>query len=91
MQNVKFNQCMNKQTKFYNFPAGFLIGLLSCGFLAAIIKGIIVGAIAGAIGGGIGAWIHHKWYLGILQRYLYWHFGINLSSKMPASYNRILM
>lgn len=91
MQNVKFNQCLNKQTKFYNIPAGFLIGLLTCGFFGVIIKGLVPGAIIAMIGGAIGGWIHQKSYIGILQSYLYWHFGLSAGSKIPASYNRILM
>ena len=73
MARRKFSTCLNLEPKLYNFSIGAIIGggvMLS---LFGVGKGLMWGLGAGAIGFGVGGYLSKQWFLGQMQRKLYWN------------------
>ncbi len=91
MTRRQFIDCLNKEHKAFNCSFGSLIvggiGLVLFGFG----KGLFWGFGASTVGFLVGGWISKQWFLGSLQRKIYWHLpfaDIWLDSNIPSSSNR---
>lgn len=94
MQRVKFNNCLNKEIKFWNISLGSLIGGGLLGSICWYLQNLLWFFGGGAIGFAIGGYLLHQYYLGNVQRFLYWHLPVSnilLGKKIPASHLRVLM
>ena len=91
MSRREFIDCLNKERKAFNCNFGSLIG---GGVLLALFgfgKGLFWGLGAGTAGYLIGGWISRQWFLGNLQRSIYWQLpfaNIWLDKNTPLSSNR---
>ncbi|RYE27411.1 MAG: hypothetical protein EOP45_01270 [Sphingobacteriaceae bacterium] len=94
MARVKFNSCLNKETKYYNTSLGTLVGGGVCGFVTLVIKGLVWSFVVGGIGMYLGSWLGTQWWLGNIQRWVYWQLPVSnwlFKSKLPKSYERNLI
>jgi len=94
MERVRFNNCLNKETKYWNLPFGALVGCGFIGGISALAKGVLWGFGGGAIGFIAGSIIARGWWNGSLQRFVYWNLPVSkvlLSNKIPQSHIRTLM
>jgi hypothetical protein len=93
MERVRFNNCLNKPVRFWNISIGSIVGGAVFGLIILCFKGVLWSFVSGVIGFVMGAWFMHKWVLGIIQRWLYWHLPLSrlISDSLPESYIRLLM
>ncbi|WP_341761815.1 hypothetical protein [Candidatus Tisiphia endosymbiont of Thecophora atra] len=94
MERVRFNNCLNKHVRFWNISIGSIVGGISFGLIILCFKGVLWSFAGGAIGFAIGGWFMHQWWLGIIQRWLYWHLPLTrliISANLPKSHVRLLM
>lgn len=88
MSRREFIDCLNKEPKAFNCSFGSLIG---GGMMLALFgfgKGLFWGLGAGSIGFMLGGWISRQWFLGHLQRKIYWHLPLSshwLDKNIPDS------
>lgn len=68
-----FIPCLNKQRKLFNFSIGALVGGAVLFAFVGLVKGLLWGVGAGAIGFTVGDWLSTQWFIGGLQRALYWN------------------
>lgn len=88
MKRRTFIPCLNKQRKIYNFSIGALIGCIVGFVLCGLSKGILWGLGGAALGFSLGNWVAAMWFLGYLQRFLYWNLPYAkdwLSKNIPES------
>lgn len=86
-----FIKCLNGQKKAFNLNFGSIIGSIIFVILFGIGKGLMWGAGAGAVGFMVGGWISDKWYIGVIQSYIYKkipYANLWLSSNVPQSSNK---
>ena len=86
-----FIDCLNKEPKAFNCNFGSLIGGVVNLVLFGFGQGLFWGIGAGAIGFVVGKWISNQWFLGNLQRNIYWQLpfaSVWLDKNSPASSNR---
>ena len=89
-----FTKCLNQELKIFNFSVGSLIGGGILVVLVGLSKGLMWGMGAGVIGFMIGRWLSKQWFLGQIQRKLYWYLPfekIFIDKNTPPSYLRRLM
>jgi hypothetical protein len=94
MERVKFSNCLNKEIRFWNIPLGSLIGGGIIGGSCWMTKGIFWFFGGGAAGFLLGGWLMRQWWLGNVQRYLYWNLPswlITGNKNIPDSSMRNLM
>lgn len=94
MERVKFNNCLNKPIRLWNISIGSIVSGASSALIILPFKGVLWSFITGTIGFAIGGWLAHQWFLGIIQRWLYWHLPVSkifVSEHLPESYVRQLM
>jgi hypothetical protein len=88
MNQREFIDCLNKEPKAFNCNFGSLIG---GGIMLALLgfsKGLFFGLGAGVAGFIIGGYVSRQWFLGNLQRKIYWQLpfaNIWLDRNAPAS------
>lgn len=90
---IRFNTCLNKETKYYGMKitsliSGFLVGIL------ILIKFNFTFAIMGSVVGfGIGSYFSDYWYRGRFQRWCYWNLPTFLiaGKNLPDSSKRKLL
>jgi hypothetical protein len=91
MSSREFIDCLNKEPKAFNCNYGSLIGGGILLTLLGFSKGLFWGFGGGVAGFVMGGWISRQWFLGNLQRKMYWQLpfaNIWLSSNAPSSSNR---
>lgn len=91
MSRREFIDCLNSEPKAFNCNFGSLIGGGALLALFGFGKGLFWGIGAGGFGFFIGGWISKQWYLGHLQRQIYWQFpfaDIWINKHIPLSSNR---
>ena len=94
MERVRFNNCLNKETKYWNVPLGALIGCAFLGGMLVLFKGILWGFGGAASGFIIGTLVAKAWWQGNLQRFLYWNLPLSkilFTKRFPQSHMRVLM
>ena len=92
MSKREFIDCLNKEPKAFNCNYGSLIGGISMLALFGFIKGLFWGFGFGAIGFTAGGWISRQWFLGEIQRTIYWKLPLSnvwLDKNTPHSSNRM--
>ena len=72
MTRREFIDCLNKEPKAFNCNFGSLIGGGVSLALLGFSKGLFWGFGAGFVGFMLGGWISKQWFLGNLQRKIYW-------------------
>ena len=86
-----FIDCLNKEPKAFNCNYGSIfLGTISLA-LFGFGKGLFWGIGAGAIGFVAGSWLSNRWYLGHIQRIIYWKIPFVqfwLDKNIPASSDR---
>ena len=87
----KFIDCLNKEPKLFNCNWGALIvgGVLLVVFSFG--WGFFYGMGLGIVGFVFGGWLGREWYMGKLQRKLYWNMpygNIWINKNIPSSSNR---
>lgn len=91
MSRREFIDCLNKEPKAFNCNFGSLIGGLIMTVLLGFSKGFFWGLGAGVVGFIIGGFISRQWFLGNLQRNIYWKLpfaNIWLDKNTPPSSGR---
>ena len=91
MSRREFIDCLNSEPKAFNCNFGSLIGGGISLALLGFSKGLFWGFGAGIIGFIIGGWVSRQWFLGNLQRKIYWSLpfaSIWLDKNIPPSSNR---
>jgi hypothetical protein len=73
MSSRQFIDCLNREPKAFNCNFGSLIGGGIMLVLLGISKGLFWGFGGGAIGFTVGGYLSRQWFLGILQRSMYWY------------------
>lgn len=92
MGRREFIDCLNKEPKAFNCNYGSLIGGISMLGLFGFGKGLFWGLGFGAIGFTAGGWISRQWFLGKLQRAIYWKLPLSnvwLDKNTPHSSTRM--
>lgn len=94
MQRIRFNNCLNQEIKVWNISViGLVMGGL-LGLILGLVKGLLWGLAASTVGLAIGGWLGRQWWMGNIQRWLYWHLPISkllFGRVIPKSYHRHLM
>lgn len=91
MNRREFIDCLNKEPKAFNCNFGSLIGGVVMLVLFGFTQGFFWGLGVGAIGFTIGGWVSKQWFLGKLQRTIYWRIPLSkiwLDKNTPLSSNR---
>ena len=89
-----FTKCLNNEPKAFNFSIGSIVGGVSLLALFGFGKGLMWGIGFGAIGFTVGGWISKQWFLGNIQRKLYWHLPSSrllIDKNCPESHHLKLM
>lgn len=91
MSRREFIDCLNKEPKIFNCN----FGSLACGgilfALFGFSKGLFWGFGVGIVGFVVGGWYSREWFLGNLQRKIYWILPfakIWLDKNIPSSSER---
>jgi hypothetical protein len=89
-----FTSCLNQEPKAFNSP----IGGIACGGVLLVLfgvgKGLMWGMGGGVAGYTIGSWLSKQWFLGQIQRKLYWYLPgqkLFIDKNIPESHHRKLM
>ena len=91
MSRREFIDCLNNEPKAFNCNLGSLVGGLVMLGLFGFTQGFFWGLGAGAIGFTVGGWISKQWFLGNLQREIYWQMPLAnlwLNKRAPLSSQR---
>ena len=91
MSRREFIDCLNNEPKAFNCNFGSLaVGIVMLA-LFGFTKGLFWGLGAGAVGFTLGGWLSKQWFLGNLQRSIYWKIPLPkiwLDKNAPLSSNR---
>lgn len=93
MERVRFNKCLNKENKYFNFSAWGLVTGGVCGFIAMLAENLLWGAGVGVGGYYIGSYLGLEWHNGNIQRLIYWYLPFGrflISLEVPPSHLRNL-
>ena len=94
MYRRKFNNCLNTEAKIFNVS---VVSLIFGGVVAVMLglsKGLLFGFGGGIAGFILGGWVSKEWYLGNIQRKIYWNFAgqkIYIDSNIVESHHRNLI
>jgi hypothetical protein len=91
MSRREFIDCLNSEPKAFNCNLGSLAGGVVMLVLFGFAKGLFWGLGFGAIGFTVGGWISRQWFLGKLQRTIYWKLPLSkvwLDKNAPLSSTR---
>lgn len=86
-----FNTCLNKEKKIFNCSIIAITVSVLMLVLVGLRFGIVFGLGGAVIGYVIGSYLGRCWYIGKLQRYLYWHLPFAsfwLDQSVPDSHLR---
>ena len=86
-----FIDCLNKEPKAFNCNYGSIAAGVTLLAVFGLGKGLFWGGGAGAIGFVIGGWLSRQWFLGNIQKAMYWKLpfaNIWLDTKAPQSSQR---
>lgn len=91
MTKVRFNECLNKETRFFNISIGVILGSSVTGIAVWALKNLLFGVAASVVGAVIGSYLMKEYMRGNIQKNLYWQWlgaNILLGKHIPSSYQR---
>jgi uncharacterized membrane protein len=91
MTKVRFNECLNKETRFFNISIGSIIGSCTAGIAVWVLKNLLFGVAASLVGAVLGSFVMKEYRLGNIQKNLYWKWlssRVFLGKYIPSSYQR---
>lgn len=91
MTKVRFNECLNKEIRFFNISIGVILGSSVTGIAVWALKNLLFGLAASVVGAVIGSFLMKEYRLGNIQKNLYWRWlgsNVLLGKHIPSSYQR---
>ncbi|KHO02158.1 hypothetical protein JS61_08005 (plasmid) [Rickettsia felis] len=91
MTKVRFNECLNKETRFFNISIGVIIGSGVTGVTVWALKNLLFGVAASVAGAVVGSFLMKEYMGGNIQKNLYWKWlgsSVLLGGHIPSSYQR---
>ncbi len=91
MTKVRFNECLNKETRFFNISIGVILGSCTTGITVWALKNLLFGVAASVVGAVLGSFLMKEYRLGNIQKNLYWKWlgsRVLLGKHIPSSYQR---
>lgn len=91
MERVRFNECLNKEMRFFNISIGVILGAVVVGGSVWLLKNFLFGVASSVVGGVIGSLVMKSYMQGNIQKNLYWEvLGMSrlIGKHMPSSYQR---
>ena len=94
MNERVFTKCLNHERKYWNRSLGSIVLGVLMFALVGLWQGLMWGLGSGAIGFVVGGMISKHWYLGLIQRKLYWNLPLAktiVDRNTPDSSDRELL
>lgn len=91
MTKIRFNECLNKETRFFNISIGVIIGSCTAGIAVWALKNLLFGVAASVVGAVMGSFLMKEYMSGNIQKNLYWRWlgaRVLLGKHIPSSYQR---
>lgn len=89
-----FTNCLNQETKAFNCSIGSIVGGGTLLIVLGLSEGLMFGLGGAVIGFTTGGWISRQWFLGNIQRMMFWYFPAGkflIDKNIPESYHRYLL
>lgn len=94
MSRRVFSTCLNLEPKVFNFSVGGVVACAICFVIIGFWQGLLYGLAGGGVGFGVGSWLSKQWFMGQVQRKIYWHLPearVFIDKNCPESHERKLM
>lgn len=94
MSRREFSTCLNREPKIYNCSIWSFVWAGTFLIIFFILKGFMWGLGAAGVGFGVGKWLSRQWFIGQMQRKMYWYLpcaGFFIDKNCPESHERKLM
>nr|WP_172686789.1 hypothetical protein [Rickettsia endosymbiont of Ixodes pacificus]AKS10393.1 hypothetical protein REIP_p475 [Rickettsia endosymbiont of Ixodes pacificus] len=91
MTKVRFNECLNKEMRFFNISIGVILGSCVTGVTVWVLKNLLFGVAASVVGAVLGSFLMKEYMGGNIQKNLYWKWlgaSFLLGGHIPSSYQR---
>jgi uncharacterized membrane protein len=89
MTKIRFNECLNKEIRFFNISIGVILGSCITGGAVWALKNLLFGVAASVVGTVIGSFLMKEYMGGNIQKNLYWKWGVSFVLAKHIQHNPV--